>query len=66
MLFRNKVHSQQARSAKFQAEIAVNKRVLKKLALKSATQFLLLILNLQLPVAGFYPAYSVLQCKTRQ
>ena len=28
--FRNEVHSQQARSAKFQAEIAVDKRVLKK------------------------------------
>ncbi len=38
-LFRNEVLSQQAHSAKFQAEIAVNKRVLKKLAIKIGKLF---------------------------
>ena len=54
-LFRNEVLSQQAHSAKFQAEMAVNKRALKKLAIKIGNAIL---------VAYFY-AISVCD-RTRQ
>ena len=50
-LFRNEVLSQQAHSAKFQAEIAVNKRALKKLVIKIGNAIL---------VAYFMPYQSAI------